>query len=427
MRAWLACGLLCWGCAAPLPVERRDYMLGQVAARFREFYPQGEAGLLEPRFGLPALAKAGERFEVALLERGSPKPPRAQLCAGPRCWPVTLEDRRASSVMVGVEEAKYRARTEAPPGGYDLLLDSERVPRAVWLYEGDPAAPRPLRVVQLNDIHIGKGVAHLDEHLAEVVRDVARLHPDLVIVTGDLSNMGTEASQAPRARALLVGLDAPVVVVPGNHDLGFDSFTRVDYGVGWSNFARSFHASLMGDFVLGGWQFVGFDSGPSTFSPHILTRGILPGAVEKLRQIVAGARALRGVVLFSHAPTRATVTGDGPGPFGRMKWGAAELEQILLDAAARGQRVLHLAGHTHWSDLFEAKDGRFHRWRKLSPCATPIEGRAALITTQAAGHPGVTFKESAFGWGFTELALDDAAPRVTFHRYGLPDDPWVCR
>jgi hypothetical protein len=108
-----------------------------------------------------------------------------------------------------------------------------------------------------------------------------------------------------------------------------------------------------------------------------------------------------------------------------MKSGSRELEQVLLDAAARGQRVLHLAGHTHWSDVFEDKDGRFVRWRKLSPCMKPIEGRAALITTQAAGHPGVSFKESAYGWGFTELMLDGDV-KVAFHRYGLPDDPWVC-
>jgi 3',5'-cyclic AMP phosphodiesterase CpdA len=282
-------------------------------------------------------------------------------------------------------------------------------------------------VVTLNDLHVGKGVTHLDEHLAQVVYDINQLHPDLVLVNGDLSNLGTSVEQPPRARQLLLGLAAPVAVVPGNHDLGFDSFTRVDYGTGWSNFARAFHASLKFGFVLGGWRFIGFDSGPSTFSPRIGTRGLSAPAVEQLREEIADASQLRGVVLFSHAPTRATVSGDGPGFFGRMKWGAADLEKVLLDAAARGQRVLHLSGHTHWSDLFEDKDGKFVRWRRLSPCFKPIEGKAALINTQAAGHPGISFKESAHGWGFTELELDDGAPRVAFHRYGLPDDPWQCK
>ncbi len=433
--------LLLWGCAAPLPIERRDYLLGQMAARYREFFPadgdpdlKRDSGLVEPRFGLPAIVQVGAPFDVVLLERNQPPLVSAQLCQQSKCWPLALDDRRVTRVADHVDEVRYRARSAAPPGGYDLLVESPadapaRAPRAVWLTVDDPAAPRPLRVIQLNDLHIGKGVAHLDERLAQVIYQINLLHPDVVLVPGDLSNIGTEALQPPRARELLLGIDAPLLAIVGNHDLGFDSFSRVEYGTGWSNFARSFHASLEMERVLGGWQFIGFDTGPSTFNPRIMTRGLLPEVVEQLRGEIERAKNLRGVILFSHAPTRAAITGDGPGPFGRMKWGAAELERIMLDAAARGQRVLHLSGHTHWSDLFEDRDGRFVRWRKLSPCLQPIEGKAALITTQAAGHSGISFKESAHGWGFTELILDanvDRPPRVAFHRYGLPDDPWLC-
>jgi Icc-related predicted phosphoesterase len=369
---------------------------------------------------------------LVVLEPNQPPPAAAQLGAGRACWPVRLSARRATRVADGVEEVRWRAASDAPPGAYDLLMMSpadapERAPRAVWLEREDPAAPRPIRVVQINDLHLGKGVAHLEEHLHQVIWDINQLHPDLVIVTGDLSNIGTQRDQPPRAKKLLLELQAPVVATLGNHDLGFDSFSRVDYGTGWSNFARSFHPALTMELTLGGWEWVGFDSGPSTFTPRIQTRGLLPEVVRWLAGRIAQAArdGRRGVILFSHAPTRATIAGDGPGPFGSMKAGSRELEKVLLDAAARGQRVVHLAGHTHWSDVFEDKDGRFVRWRKLSPCMKPIEGRAALITTQAAGHPGVSFKESAYGWGFTELMLDGDV-KVAFHRYGLPDDPWVC-
>jgi Icc-related predicted phosphoesterase len=429
MGRGLAIALLVAGCAAPLPIERRDYVMGQVAARYREFYPADgdpdlarDSGLLQPRFGLPAIAK--DSFEVVLLEHGAPPPPRVSLCRK-QCFPVELSDRRATPVAQGFEEAHYRAHVSAPPGSYDLTLESPvdapvRAPKSVWLCAEDPEAAHPLRVVQLNDLHVGKGVAHLDDHLAQVIYDINQLHPDLVIVTGDLVNMGTERDQPPRAQKLLLTIDAPVVAVVGNHDLGFDSFSRSQYGPGWPNFARYFHPSLELSFVLGGWRFIGFDSGPSTFSPRIMTRGLLPGAVKQIGDEIAQAANLRGVILFSHAPTRGTIHGDEPGPFGRMKWGAAELEKLLLDAARRGQRVLHLAGHTHWSDLFEDQNGHFVRWRELPPqgMMKPINGKAALITTQAAGHPGVSFKESAHGWGFTELKLDGDA-QVAFHRYGL--------
>jgi hypothetical protein len=251
------------GCAAPLPIERRDYMVGQVADRYREFYPQEgdpdpkrDSGLLAPRFGLPAIAQAGGAFELVLLERGRPPSANVQLCKEGNCWPVELADRQSLAVRDGIEEVRYQARSTAPAGSYDLVLRSAvdapvTAPRAVWLRAHDPAAPRAIRVVTLNDLHIGKGVHHLEDNLRRVVYDINQLQPDLVLVTGDLVNMGTEASQPPRAQKLLRGINAPLVAIVGNHDLGFDSFSRAEYGPGWSNFAKSFHPSLEMGFVIG--------------------------------------------------------------------------------------------------------------------------------------------------------------------------------
>ena len=47
---------------------------------------------------------------------------------------------------------------------------------------------------------------------------------------------------------------------------------RTRYGAGWSNFARAFHPSLLYSMTLDGWEFIGFDSGPSEFSARVLTR-----------------------------------------------------------------------------------------------------------------------------------------------------------
>jgi hypothetical protein len=105
-----------------------------------------------------------------------------------------------------------------------------------------------------------------------------------------------------------------------------------------------------------------------------------------------------------------------------MRDGHAELEQLLLDAAARGQRVLHLSGHTHWSDLFEAQSGRFVHWPDgtLPRTLTPIHAKAALVTTQAATHAGPWPKRSARGYGFTLLVLGDDDARIAFHRHDPP-------
>jgi hypothetical protein len=456
------------GCAAPVAIHRQDVVLGEVAAHYRAFYPADgdpdlgdDAGLLRPRFGLPAIARAGDGFAVELLERGAaPATIRAALLrpavtnadaerclAGATvdgCHPLALApsepppladapalgDLRLTDARVAWLSAQ--PLDEPPPGGYDLYVHppcdgATRAPHAVWLRADDPALLREVRVAHLSDIHIGKHRDELEDHLRRVIDEVNAAQPDLVIITGDIVNQGTDPSLPPRARALLLGLDAPVAIVIGNHDIGFRSFVGDHYGVGWQNFARVFHPFLEFELQLGGFTFVGFDSGPSTLSPRVLTRGLAPATVAHLGELMSAAAGGRGVVLFSHAPSRAVLAGDDPGAsggaFGHMRDGHNEFERLLLDAAARGQRVLHLAGHTHWSDLFEARDDgnglHFVRWPDgtLPIEPTAIHARAAMVTTQAATHSGPWPKTSARGYGFTLLELGDGDARVAFHRH----------
>jgi hypothetical protein len=93
--------------------------------------------------------------------------------------------------------------------------------------------------------------------------------------------------------------------------------------------------------------------------------------------------------------------------------------------------VLHLAGHTHWSDVFEARPTDkgpidFTRWPPVAP-EQPVEivGRAAMVTTQSASHSGVTMRPNARGWGFTLLTLDGGDPVVEFRRYGVKGEEGV--
>lgn len=458
MRRVLPVVLLAWsGCSAPLTVSRQDWVVGEIAAHYRAFYPapgdpqpRHDAGLLRPRFGLPAIAQAGRTFEIELLERGGPARPRAALlradvssadaercldgAAVDGCHPLTFVG-AARRPVAGLTVARLTARSDAPPDGYDLYVHAPcdpptRAPRAVWLRADDPARIPTVRVVHLSDIHVGKHVADLEQHLRRVIGEVNALRPDLIVITGDIVNQGLDASLLPRARALLESLEAPVAIVLGNHDIGFRSFVGEHYGAGWENFARAFHAFLEFELGLGGYRFIGFDSGASTLSPRVLTRGLAPETIAQLSgELAAAAReGARGVVLFSHAPSRAVLSGQAPaatgGVFGHMRDGRRAFERMMLQAAARGQRVLHLAGHTHWSDVFEAEregDGRldFARWPdgRGDGRLTAIHGKAAIVNTQAATHAGTALKPSAHGYGFTLVLLGDGDPRIAFWRH----------
>lgn len=72
-----------------------------------------------------------------------------------------------------------------------------------------------MRICHLSDLHFGHHDAQVAEGLAA---DLATMTPDLVIVSGDFTQRGTEA-EFKQARAFLDALPAPLFAVPGNHDV----------------------------------------------------------------------------------------------------------------------------------------------------------------------------------------------------------------
>lgn len=84
-------------------------------------------------------------------------------------------------------------------------------------------------IVQISDFHIEKngnktlGIAPMAENLNLCIKHINQLNPlpDLVLVTGDISNSGN-IEAIKYAKGLLDQLNFPYFVVPGNHDLRKD-------------------------------------------------------------------------------------------------------------------------------------------------------------------------------------------------------------
>ena len=79
------------------------------------------------------------------------------------------------------------------------------------------------RLAQISDCHLGpepdfdyRGIRPLDT-LRTVIEQLAGERPDALLVTGDVSEDGSEESFALAAEAI-DALDVPTVAVPGNHD-----------------------------------------------------------------------------------------------------------------------------------------------------------------------------------------------------------------
>lgn len=72
-----------------------------------------------------------------------------------------------------------------------------------------------MKMVHISDLHFG----HHDPELAEgFADDINALRPDLVVASGDFTQIGTK-EEFKQAREFLDKLTAPVFAVPGNHDV----------------------------------------------------------------------------------------------------------------------------------------------------------------------------------------------------------------
>src|SRR3990170_4541723 len=75
-----------------------------------------------------------------------------------------------------------------------------------------------LTLVQLSDIHCGH-ISFDPQLMEKAIAEILELHPDLVVVAGDLTSEGY-APQYRQAKKYLERLEElEMVVIPGNHDL----------------------------------------------------------------------------------------------------------------------------------------------------------------------------------------------------------------
>ena len=83
-----------------------------------------------------------------------------------------------------------------------------------------------MRLLHISDLHVGSAETPQVQGSLEPL--IERVGPELFVVTGDLTHRGRR-DQHERAAAFLRGLDRPLLVIPGNHDIPYTfpaRFTR---------------------------------------------------------------------------------------------------------------------------------------------------------------------------------------------------------
>jgi 3',5'-cyclic AMP phosphodiesterase CpdA len=221
-------------------------------------------------------------------------------------------------------------------------------------------------IVHLSDLHFGRVDPRL---VAPLVRTVETVAPDLVVVSGDLTQRARR-SQFRQARAFLDRLRCPLLVVPGNHDVPlFNLAARVvdPYG----GYRREIQPDLEPVFENAEVIAVGLNSARAfPFDGRgRLNDAQVARAAARLKS--AAVHAVRIVV--THHPFDLPDTHGDEHLVGRS---AMAMEQL----AAAGADVF-LAGHLHVSHVSHSA----RRYRIAGHSALVVQ--AGTLSTRGRGEP----------------------------------------
>jgi outer membrane protein assembly factor BamB len=153
------------------------------------------------------------------------------------------------------------------------------------------AQPASFRFAFVTDTHIGSPNGSPEEDLRRTVRDInQQTDLDFVLVTGDITEMGTD-EEIRLAKSILDSLRIPWYPIPGNHDTGWSES-------GGQSFIRLFGSDKF-HFVHQGIHFIGCASGPYVR----MSDGHIPrDAVNWLDQELANIPANDPIFFVNHYP-----------------------------------------------------------------------------------------------------------------------------
>jgi len=238
------------------------------------------------------------------------------------------------------------------------------------------------RIVHISDVHVGDADKSL---LDGATRAIAALKPDLIVLSGDLTQSGRRREYA-QAAEFLARMPAPIVAAPGNHDAPvFDPFARI---------ARPYHRFRRLP-VIDRWHSADRTAGVAAISTARAIQARLDWSqgvyrIEALRAALAAVGACRWRVIVAHHPP---VTHEGA-----LVRSDARRGREAMAILGSYERTLLLCGHAHGFKLVSL--GRSSSAFIVAP-------------TLASGRP----REGGHGFVLVDLRPDRAD--VALHlRYG---------
>lgn len=235
--------------------------------------------------------------------------------------------------------------------------------------------------------------------LSCVIRDALSTHPDLLAVTGDLTNLGAMV-EFRNARQWLDGQNLPpTLIVPGNHEI----LVREHYAQKQALWAPWLHpASLyprLSCLSAGNVILIGLNTARPSL-PFLATGAIGKAQLDQLAACLREARSkgLCRVVMLHHPPTRCLVV------WRKRLEDLQALEEVLQREGA--ELVLH--GHSHRATVSHI-------------AGTDIPVISSSSASHAPGH-----EDSAAGWNHIGIEQAPAGWNITVQRRFLAPSGTMC-
>jgi 3',5'-cyclic AMP phosphodiesterase CpdA len=252
-----------------------------------------------------------------------------------------------------------------------------------------------IQLLHLSDTHCG-GLADI-EPIEALEATIPDLRPDAVVISGDLTQRARHG-EFQRARALVhaAARTAPVLVIPGNHDVRWWVRPLVPFAkeAMYAKYARYFGPDLTPTLTIPGaviasaltshgvaWGSLTLRGGDLAVKGHLPKR-----EVERVRAVFAAAPADHARVLVLH---HNVLRGELSRRMGLVRWRGAQRR-----IAACGAQVV-LCGHDHQEDA-EVLDGR-----------VIVSTAGTLCRRTRGGQPP----------SFSFVTVDPKAVHITFFRW----------
>src|SRR5215213_5835256 len=80
---------------------------------------------------------------------------------------------------------------------------------------------RPMKIIQITDTHFSPGKPHFNGNWAPLLSWIEKTDADLIVHTGDLTVDGADKdADITFSMDLMRQVSIPMLIVPGNHDVG---------------------------------------------------------------------------------------------------------------------------------------------------------------------------------------------------------------